>query len=73
MELCGSGKTEEAQELAFDIADEFEDATVLDDVADCGDVGAEIVDKFDNYINVYGLGEEGEEPPAICDLAKNAK
>jgi hypothetical protein len=71
--LCGSGKTEEAQELAFDLADAFEDATVLDDVAKCGEVGAAIVDKFDNFINTFGLGEEGEEPPAICELANKAE
>ena len=68
--LCGSGKNEEAQELAFDLADMFEDSEVLNDVAECGKVGEEIVDKFDKYIDVFGLGEEGEAPPNICELAK---
>ena len=66
--MCQEGKRNEAQEEGYDLADEFDDAKVLKQIGKCGDAGEQIADKFDIFIDTYGLGEEGEERVHVCDL-----
>lgn len=66
--MCQAGERDEAQEEGYDLADQFDDSKVLKQIAKCGDVGEQIADVFDIFIDTYGLGEEGEERVHVCDL-----
>jgi len=66
--MCQAGERDDAQEDGYDLADEFDGWNVLNQIAKCGDVGGQIADVFDIFIDTYGLGEEGEERVHVCDL-----